>query len=99
MDFAIFGISAVLLVKLMVNIIKQYGLSTKLALPAAVVLGVLLSILNQVAILFPEFAFWYKTIWTGVVVGLVAAEVYDVGKSLTSISTGLKKLNEFAREQ
>ena len=83
-DFMIigFGITAILGTKRLVNIDKLLGLTTKYALLAAIVLGVLLSVLNQLATMFPAFKVWYTVVMTGLAVGLAGAEVYDNRKAM-----------------
>lgn len=86
MDFAVFGLSAVVVVKLVVNVLKLLGLSTKWAMPAALVSGILLAVANQLASEFPAFLVWYRVVFAGLIAGLGAAELYDVTRALSQVA-------------
>ncbi len=58
-----------------VNLLKELGLSSKLALVAAVLVGVVLNLANYY--LGGEGA--YQAAVTGLIIGLAAAGVYDLG--------------------
>jgi hypothetical protein len=80
-DFMIFGIVASVLVKSIVNVAKELGLTGKWPLVLAIGVGILLAAGLQVATLFPAFAVWYKVVITGLVSGLTAAEFYQVERA------------------
>lgn len=86
MDIMVFGISGIVLVKIAVEILKGYNLVEKLWLPAALAIGVLLSVLNKLATMYPAVAEWYKVIFVGLAVGLAASELYDLQKSLRTLA-------------
>jgi len=79
-EFAVYGLSGVLVIKYMVDAAKVMGLPTKFALPLAIVLGIILSAGVQVAQMYPAFALWFKVVMLGLFAALGAAEVYDVGR-------------------
>ena len=80
-DWTVFGIAASVVVKLLVNALKALGLPGKYALYAALAVGILLGIGNQLALQSPTFATWYQTVFGGIIAALVAAELYDAGKA------------------
>jgi hypothetical protein len=85
-NFAVFGISAAVLVKLLVNVAKVVGLPSKWALLAALLFGVGLAVANQFALQSPAFATWYEVIFGGVIAALVASELYNVGSDLRALA-------------
>jgi hypothetical protein len=80
MDLVIMGVSGLLIVKYIINALKQMGLSTKLALPAAIIVGIALAVANKFAVDSVVVKAWFETALTGLFIGLGAAEVYDAGK-------------------
>ncbi|HOW77912.1 MAG TPA: hypothetical protein PK406_00540 [Verrucomicrobiota bacterium] len=86
MDFAVFGISAVVLVKLLVELLKKGGLSTRWAWAASILVGIVLAVANQLASMFPEFLTWYRAVFGGLIAGLGAAELYDAKKALERVA-------------
>uniref|UniRef100_A0AAU6R610 Holin n=1 Tax=Micrococcus phage Olihed TaxID=3092209 RepID=A0AAU6R610_9CAUD len=69
----------------LVTLIKDLGLPAKLAPLAAVVLGVVLSVLAALAL--GPVGNWYETVSLGVILGLSAAGLYDGAKAIGSKQT------------
>jgi ABC-type iron transport system FetAB permease component len=82
MDLAIYGIPAAVLVAVLVEVFKHYGLDSRWAILAAIGVGVLLSVLNHVAQIVPGFEAWYQVVLAGLVAGLTAAGLYSGQKAL-----------------
>jgi predicted aspartyl protease len=85
-ELLFFGVLASFWVKTIVDLIKKAGLSDKWAIPAALVVGILLAVCNQLAAMFPQFALWLKVIVGGVTAALAAMNLYDVTHSLDKIA-------------
>lgn len=66
----------------LVTLFKDLGLPSKLGPLAAVVLGVLLSVLSALAV-GPITANWYETVSVGVILGLSASGLYDGAKAIS----------------
>jgi hypothetical protein len=79
MDIIVLGVSGLLIVKYVVNALKTAGLSSKLALPAAVLIGLALAVCSQFGAQSPVFQVWFEKVLTGLFMGLGAAEVYNAG--------------------
>lgn len=80
-EWTVFGIAASVVVKLLVNALKALGLPSKLALWAALIVGVALGVCNQFATQSPAFATWYHVVFSGIVAALVASELFDASKA------------------
>jgi hypothetical protein len=78
-DFMVFGISAAVLVKLLVNVAKSLGIPSKFGLLVALVVGIGLAVANQFALQSPAFATWYQVVFGGVIAALVASELFNSG--------------------
>jgi hypothetical protein len=85
-DFLVFGISASVLVKLLVNAAKAIGVPGKLGLLVALVFGIGLAVANQFALQSPDFAIWYKVVFGGIIAALVASELYNTGADLRALA-------------
>lgn len=79
-DFAVIGISGVLVVKYLVNALKLLGLPVKFALLTAIIIGIALSIAVQIATTSPQFSLWFEQVMLGLFVGLGASELFDFVK-------------------
>ena len=80
-DFMVFGIAASVLVKAIVNMVKELGLGGKWPLVLAIGVGIALAAGMQLASTYPAFAIWFKVVMTGLVSGLTAAEIYQAQKA------------------
>lgn len=81
-DWTVFGVTGVLVVKRLVNVLKRLGLPTKYALLAAFVVAACLLGANTLAGMYPLFLVWYERVWNILFFALVAAEVYDTQQGL-----------------
>ena len=81
MDFAIFGLSAALVVKQLVNLLKKLGVTGKASLVSALVTGAVLGALYEALPMVPEAEPYIRVIWTALVAGLGASELYEATKS------------------
>jgi len=81
MDFAIFGLSATIVVKQFVNLLKKLGVTGKASLVAAIVTGVALGAIYELMQMFPEAEAYVRVVWTALVAGLGASELYEATRS------------------
>ncbi len=78
MGFAVFGVAATIVIVALVELLKRvFGIEGKWAILAAVLIGIVLSLANQVAQIVPWFAVWYQAVLVGVFGGLAACGMYD----------------------
>lgn len=82
MDFVVFGIPAAVLIVVLVELFKQWGLQSRWAVVAAIMVGILLSVSNYLATIVPGFETWYEVVFAGVIAGLTAAGLYSGQKAL-----------------
>jgi hypothetical protein len=82
MDWEIYGISAVVVITLIVQLIKTLGLDPRWAVLAAIVVGVVLSAANYLAQIVPGFGNWFQVVMAGLIAGLAAAGLYSGQKAL-----------------
>ena len=82
MDFAVFGIPAAVIIVVLVEVLKRYGLESKWAVLVAMGLGVVLSVCIYLASISIGFATWFKVIMAGLMTGLAAAGLYGGQKAL-----------------
>lgn len=80
-ELMVFGVSGIVVIKLLVNVAKKLGLASKYAFHAALVLGLLLSILTALAEQHPALLFWYLRVMVGLFAGAGATELYDWAKN------------------
>lgn len=83
-SIAIGGISVIVIVVGLVQVSKRLGVSGKGALVLALVLGVILCLAIQATTVWPWLSPWLVAVVQGVVVGLTASGLYDVGKAWQS---------------
>ncbi len=76
----VFGLPALLLVTGLVEFCKKLGLSGQWCVVAAVCFGVLVMLVQQLAVVYPQIAPWMQAVFWGVIIGLAAAGLYDVVK-------------------
>jgi len=77
-DFLVFGVPAMVLVTLLVELLKKFNLvQGNWAIVASLGLGVLFSVLNYLIVLVPGFEIWYGVVIGGIMVGLMASGLYD----------------------
>ena len=80
-DFAVFGVSAIFLVKFFVNTLKSvFNITGKWALLLAFGVSAVLGVGNQLAAMYPGFGVWFKVAFYIVFAALGAAELYDNDK-------------------
>jgi shikimate kinase len=82
MDFAVFGVPAAVLIVVLVEFAKKYGLDSRWAPVAALIFGQLLAVLNQLSGVVPGFEAWYKVVIAGLLAGLTACGMYSGQKAL-----------------
>ena len=82
MDFAVFGIPAAVIIVVLIEVLKRYGLESKWAVLVAMGLGVVLSVCIHLASISAAFAIWFKVIMAGLMTGLAAAGLYGGQKAL-----------------
>ena len=82
MDFAVFGIPAAVIIVVLVQVFKQYGLQSKWAVLVAMALGIGLSVCIYLASISVQFAVWFKVVMAGLMTGLAAAGLYGGQKAL-----------------
>ena len=66
----------------LVEFLKQFGVEGKGSLLAAMILGVLLGVVFQLTELYPAVSIWAQVGVYGVLFGLTASGLYDLGKRL-----------------
>ncbi len=80
-EVLIVGVPAVLVIIALVEWFKgEFGLASRWAPVASIGLGLVVTVGNQLVQLYPAAAGWYEAVWMGVLVGLIASGLYDVGK-------------------
>lgn len=79
------GVLALPLVVGLVELCKRLGASGNLCLVLALVFGVLLMLLEQFTVVFPDIAPWVKAVITGLVIGLSASGLYDLAKKFIPV--------------
>ena len=82
MDFAVLGIPAAVIIVVLVQVFKQYGLQPKWKVLLAMGLGVGLSVCIYLASISVEFAIWFKVVMAGLMTGLAAIGFYSGQKTL-----------------
>lgn len=71
-DFLIGGVSAAMLIVLLLQLCKTYGLSGKLVPIIAAILGITFSVLSALAEVYPDLAWGIRITVTGLILGLSA---------------------------
>lgn len=79
--FMLFGVPAVPVVKMLVDIAKKIGMPTKFAFPLAVFLGVVCSVLLYLSSIYPVIGTCFKVALTGLAVGASSGDLYDLKRS------------------
>lgn len=100
-ELVLFGVPAAVLIIVLVDLAKGYGLDSRWAPLAAIGLGILFAALGQLATQYPGFALWYEIVIVGLVTGLTAAGLYSGQKAVRQASGPLisaKKLPFRARK-
>ena len=83
MSFVVAGIPAAAVVVAIVQGIKAgLGIEGKAAILVAVAVGVLVAVGAQAATLWPAFGVWWETVIAGVLLGLAACGLFDVGQAV-----------------
>jgi len=78
-DVLIVGVPAVVVIIALIELLKVYGLATRWAPVVALGLGVIISVGNELVAIYPLVEPWYNALWVGLLLGLVACGLYDVG--------------------
>jgi len=84
-DLVVFGVAGAFWVKIIVNLLKKAGLAERLAIPAALVVGIALAVCAQIAGTNAGFATWFGVVVGGVTAALVAMDLYDVTRAVAEI--------------
>lgn len=82
MDFAIFGIPAAVIIVLLLQVCKHYGLASRWAVLVAIGLGLAFSVAVYLATTSVEFAVWFQVAMAGLMTGLAAAGFYSGQKAV-----------------
>ena len=77
-DLVIAGIPVIAIIIGLVEYIKSIGLPTKYAPAVAIALGVLASVVAQLAVTYPGISPWVEAVVIGLVVGMAATGLYKV---------------------
>lgn len=80
-NFAIASFAGVAIVIALVAWLRFMGLPTRWAPLVAVLIGLLLSLANQLAQVYPVVRPWLDAAVVGIMVGLAGSGFYDLGKS------------------
>ena len=67
----------------LVEFLKQFGVEGKASLVAAMILGIVLGVVFQLTELYPAVSIWAQVGVYGVLFGLTASGLYDLGKRLS----------------
>lgn len=81
-DLVIFGVPAVALIVVIVELAKRYGMDARWAPLVAMAIGVAFAVLAKLSALYPTFAEWYEMVVIGLLAGLTAAGLYSGQKAL-----------------
>ncbi len=82
MELIVFGIPAAVIIVMLIELCKQYGLQSRWAVLVAIGLGVAFSIALYLASISVEFATWFKVVMAGLMTGLAAIGFYSGQKTL-----------------
>ena len=85
-ELLFFGVLASVWVKTIVDLSKKVGVKDNWSILVALITGIVLAVLGQLAAMFPQFAVWLKVIVGGFTAALVAMNLYDVTHSLDKIA-------------
>ena len=81
-EWLIFGVPAVALIVVLVELAKRYGLDSRYAPLASIAFGVLFAVLGRLAEIHPGVAEWYEVVVIGLLAGLTASGLYSGQKAL-----------------
>jgi len=92
MDFMIFGLSASVVIKRLVNLLKKIGVQGKWCLVAAIACGGALFAMREVAAMYPEYERWFLLGFGTLSAAMWASEFYDqeqagVARALQALSS------------
>lgn len=78
-ELVIAGVPAILIIVGLVEYVKSLGLASKYAALVAMGLGVLVAVVVQLTVVYPEVSPWVTAVVTGLVVGMSATGLYKIG--------------------
>ena len=68
----------------LVQLLKKVGVSGNWLLLASMAMGIILGVLFQLAAMYPAVSIWLKIAVYGLLLGLTASGLYDIGKQYTT---------------
>lgn len=83
-ELLINGVPVLFVVIGLVEAAKRLGIEGKASLVLALVLGLLFALAMQAVVIWPQFSPWLTSIVTGLVLGLSATGIYDLGQRWTT---------------
>ena len=86
MDFAIGGVSILVLVLGLVEFAKRLGVTGNTSMILAMVLGVIIGVVYKLMTIYPVMDPWVQVAIFGLAFGLAATGIYDFGKNLSTRS-------------
>jgi len=84
-DLIVFGVPGAVIIVALVELAKRYGLNARWAVLLAVVLGIVLAVVVQLAEVNPQVALWAQVVLGGVLVGLASSGLYSGGRAVTKL--------------
>jgi ABC-type Mn2+/Zn2+ transport system permease subunit len=83
LNFAVAGVPAGIVIGVLVEALKRiFKLQGDIAIAIAVAVGVAVSVVAQVARVYPAFGVWWETAIAGILLGLAACGLFDLGQAL-----------------
>ena len=89
-ELVIFGVAGAFWIKTIVDLLKMAKMPTAFAIPAALIVGIALSICNQIALTNPVFALWFQRVVEGITAALIAMNLYDVTHGIAKVALAMQ---------
>jgi len=83
-DFLVYGISVVVMVAGITNFLKKLGVKDNGSLIAAMILGPVIMVVNELSIQFPLISPWVRAVVIGLMCSLTASGLWDGAKKFLS---------------
>ena len=81
-DVLVFGVSVVVMIAGLVQFAKKLGVRDNWSLALAMVLGPLLMVVNELAVMHPAISPWVRAVIVGLMCSLTASGLWDGAKAL-----------------
>ena len=81
-DVLVFGVSVVIMVGGLTQFLKKLGVKDNWSLVAAMILGPVIMVVNQLAVQYPGISPWVKAVIIGLMASLTASGLWDGAKQL-----------------